>query len=168
MSNVRVRNAAEEKNKAAAVVSRSAPPANFPKISSSSKKRSHSSIKLFHGVVVVVDCIKGVRLQTENVLRQAFGERIRPVLALNKIDQCFKLHFDGEEAYQMFQQVIENANVVMATCTYTCLGDVRFDPVKGNVAFSSGLYGWAFTLTNFSDWNRRDKDDAKASGREFP
>ncbi|PIA33949.1 hypothetical protein AQUCO_03900070v1 [Aquilegia coerulea] len=109
-----------------------------------------AALRITDGAVVVVDCIEGVRLQTENVLQQAFGERIRPVLAVNKIDQCFKLQFDGEEAYQMFQRVIENANVVIATCEDACLGDVQFDPVKGNVAFSAGLYGWAFTLTNFA------------------
>ncbi|KAF5190676.1 Elongation factor [Thalictrum thalictroides] len=109
-----------------------------------------AALRITDGAVVVVDCIKGVRLQTENVLRQAFGERIRPVLALNKIDQCFKLQLDGEKAYQMFQRVIENANAVITTCEDACLGDVQFDPVKGNVAFSAGLYGWAFTLTNFA------------------
>ncbi|KAL0284937.1 UNVERIFIED_CONTAM: Elongation factor 2 [Sesamum radiatum] len=93
----------------------------------------------------------GVCVQTETVLRQALGERIRPVLTVNKMDRCFlELQVDGEEAYQTFQRVIENANVIMATYEDPLLGDVQVYPEKGTVAFSAGLHGWAFTLTNFA------------------
>ena len=27
---------------------------------------------------------------------------------------------------------------------------LEVDPVKGNVAFSAGLYGWSFTLSSFA------------------
>ncbi|KAL0310862.1 UNVERIFIED_CONTAM: Elongation factor 2 [Sesamum angustifolium] len=64
---------------------------------------------------------------------------------------CFlELQVDGEEAYQTFQRVIENANVIMATYEDPLLGDVQVYPEKGTVAFSAGLHGWAFTLTNFA------------------
>ncbi|KAE9446346.1 hypothetical protein C3L33_21761, partial [Rhododendron williamsianum] len=82
---------------------------------------------------------------------EALGERIRPVLTVNKMDRCFlELQVDGEEAYQTFQRVIENANVIMATYEDPLLGDVMVYPEKGTVAFSAGLHGWAFTLTNFA------------------
>ncbi|KAI3855507.1 hypothetical protein MKX03_004364 [Papaver bracteatum] len=62
------------------------------------------------------------------------------------MDRCFlELQVDGEEAYQTFSRVIENANAIMATY------DVQVYPEKGSVAFSSGLHGWAFTLTNFAN-----------------
>ncbi|KAK9275653.1 hypothetical protein L1049_022920 [Liquidambar formosana] len=90
-------------------------------------------------------------LVVKPVLRQALGERIRPVLTVNKMDRCFlELQVDGEEAYQTFQRVIENANVIMATYEDPLLGDVQVYPEKGTVAFSAGLHGWAFTLTNFA------------------
>uniref|UniRef100_A0A803QUI6 Tr-type G domain-containing protein n=1 Tax=Cannabis sativa TaxID=3483 RepID=A0A803QUI6_CANSA len=90
------------------------------------------------------------RVQTDRS-RQALGERIRPVLTVNKMDRCFlELQVDGEEAYQTFQRVIENANVIMATYEDPLLGDVQVYPEKGTVAFSAGLHGWAFTLTNFA------------------
>lgn len=110
-----------------------------------------AALRITDGALVVVDCIEGVCVQTETVLRQALGERIRPVLTVNKMDRCFlELQLDGEEAYQTFRRVIENINVVMATYTDELLGDVLVYPEKGNVAFSAGLHGWAFTLTNFS------------------
>ncbi|KAM0944696.1 putative translational (tr)-type GTP-binding domain, tr-type G domain-containing protein [Dioscorea sansibarensis] len=110
-----------------------------------------ATLHITDGALVVVDCVKGVCVQTETVLRQVLGERIRPVLTVNKMDCCFlELQVDGEEAYQTFQRVIENANVIMATYEDPLLGDVQVYPEKGTVAFSVGLHGWAFTLTNFA------------------
>ncbi|VYS57170.1 unnamed protein product [Arabidopsis thaliana] len=110
-----------------------------------------AALRITDGALVVVDCIEGVCVQTETVLRQSLGERIRPVLTVNKMDRCFlELKVDGEEAYQNFQRVIENANVIMATHEDPLLGDVQVYPEKGTVAFSAGLHGWAFTLTNFA------------------
>ncbi|KAF9586945.1 hypothetical protein IFM89_039817 [Coptis chinensis] len=134
---------------------------------------SDESLSAFKGPRVV-DCIEGVCVQTETVLRQALGERIRPVLTVNKMDRCFlELQVDGEEAYQTFQRVIENANVIMATYEDPLLGDVMVYPEKGTVAFSAGLHGWAFTLTNFAKMYASKfgvdliKDDGKALGREL-
>ncbi|KAF3793436.1 Elongation factor 2 [Nymphaea thermarum] len=110
-----------------------------------------AALRITDGALVVVDCVEGVCVQTETVLRQALGERIRPVLTVNKMDRCFlELQVEGEEAYQTFQRVIENANVIMATYEDALLGDVQVYPEKGTVAFSAGLHGWAFTLTNFA------------------
>ncbi|KAG6550582.1 hypothetical protein Mapa_007835 [Marchantia paleacea] len=110
-----------------------------------------AALRITDGALVVVDCVEGVCVQTETVLRQALGERIRPVLTVNKMDRCFlELQVEGEEAYQTFSRVIENANVIMATYEDKLLGDVQVYPEKGTVAFSAGLHGWAFTLTNFA------------------
>ncbi|KAL6899126.1 hypothetical protein ACP4OV_005784 [Aristida adscensionis] len=110
-----------------------------------------AALRITDGALVVVDCIEGVCVQTETVLRQALGERIRPVLTVNKMDRCFlELQVDGEEAYQTFSRVIENSNVIMATYEDKLLGDVQVYPEKGTVAFSAGLHGWAFTLTSFA------------------
>ena len=111
-----------------------------------------AALRITDGALVVVDCIEGVCVQTETVLRQALGERIKPVLTINKIDRCFlELMLDPEEAFTSFRRVIENANVVMATYADEALGDTQVYPEAGTVCFSAGLHGWAFTLTVFAD-----------------
>mmetsp|Transcript_20180 Transcript_20180/g.27937 ORF Transcript_20180/g.27937 Transcript_20180/m.27937 type:complete len:844 (+) Transcript_20180:104-2635(+) len=111
-----------------------------------------AALRITDGALVVVDCVEGVCVQTETVLRQALTERIRPVLTVNKMDRCFlELMLDGEEAYQNFNRVIENANVIMATYADELMGDVQVYPEKGTVSFSAGLHNWAFTLTVFAN-----------------
>ncbi|KAI3960861.1 hypothetical protein MKW92_045441 [Papaver armeniacum] len=110
-----------------------------------------AALRITDGALVVVDCVQGVRDQTENALRQAIAEKIRPVLTLNKIDRCFlELQLDGEHAYQTLTKTIEGANVVPSTNEDSLLGDVQVYPENGTVAFSAGLHGWAFTLINFA------------------
>ena len=60
------------------------------------------------------------------IVLQALGERIRPVLTVNKMDRCFlELMLDPEEAFASFRRVIENANVIMATYADELLGDTQ-------------------------------------------
>ncbi|GJQ11278.1 hypothetical protein GpartN1_g3069.t1 [Galdieria partita] len=106
-----------------------------------------AALRVTDGALVVVDCVEGVCVQTETVLRQALTERIKPVLAINKLDRAFlELQLDAEDMYQNFLRVIENANVIISTYQDEKLGDVQVSPEAGTVAFSAGLHGWAFTL----------------------
>lgn len=110
-----------------------------------------AALRVTDGALVVVDCVEGVCVQTETVLRQALGERIKPVLMVNKMDRAFlELQLEQEDCYQSLARTIESANVIMATYEDAMLGDVQVDPSKGTVAFGSGLHGWAFTLTRFA------------------
>jgi elongation factor 2 len=112
-----------------------------------------AALRVTDGALVVVDYVEGVCVQTETVLRQALGEKIKPVLFVNKIDRgILELQVEGENMYQNFQRVIENSNVIIATYEASDMGaeGQQVDPCKGTVAFGSALFGWAFTLTKFA------------------
>lgn len=110
-----------------------------------------AALRVTDGALVVVDCVEGVCVQTETVLRQALGERIKPVLMVNKLDRALlELQLDQEEAYQSFSKTIETANVIISTYNDEKLGDCQVFPEKGTVAFGSGLHQWGFTLGKFA------------------
>ncbi|KIY00530.1 elongation factor 2, partial [Fonsecaea multimorphosa CBS 102226] len=110
-----------------------------------------AALRVTDGALVVVDTIEGVCVQTETVLRQALGERIKPVVIINKVDRALlELQLQKEDLYQSFLRTIESVNVIISTYLDKALGDVQVFPEKGTVAFGSGLHGWAFTVRQFA------------------
>ncbi|KAK9469783.1 P-loop containing nucleoside triphosphate hydrolase protein [Lipomyces arxii] len=127
-----------------------------------------AALRVTDGALVVVDCVEGVCVQTETVLRQALGERIKPVCIINKVDRALlELQVTKEDLYQSFARTVESVNVIISTYFDKALGDIQVYPEKGTIAFGSGLHGWAFTVRQFS--NRYSKkfgvDKAKMSER---
>merc|ERR1711863_89261 len=99
-----------------------------------------AALRVTDGALVVVDCVSGVCVQTETVLRQAIAERIRPVLFMNKMDRALlELQLEKEDLYQTFQRIIETTNVIIATYADEDgpMGNIMVDPSKGTVGFGS-------------------------------
>lgn len=110
-----------------------------------------AALRVTDGALVVIDCIEGVCVQTETVLRQAISERVKPVLMVNKVDRALlELQLEPEECYQSFARAIESVNVIIATYNDPKLGDCQVYPDKGTIAFGSGLHQWGFTLKKFA------------------
>uniref|UniRef100_A0A7N8X9J0 Elongation factor 2-like n=1 Tax=Mastacembelus armatus TaxID=205130 RepID=A0A7N8X9J0_9TELE len=114
-----------------------------------------AALRVTDGALVVVDCVSGVCVQTETVLRQAICERIKPVLMMNKMDRALlELQLEPEDLYQTFQRIVETVNVIISTYgedEQGPMGNIMVDPVIGTVGFGSGLHGWAFTLKQFAE-----------------
>ncbi|KAF0450142.1 elongation factor 2 [Gigaspora margarita] len=110
-----------------------------------------AALRVTDGALVVVDCVEGVCVQTETVLRQALTERIKPVVIINKVDRALlELQLTKEDLYTSFQRTIESVNVIVSTYFDKSLGEIQVYPEKGTVAFGSGLHGWGFTLRQFA------------------
>ncbi len=107
-----------------------------------------SALRVTDGALVIVDAVENVAVQTETVLRQALGERVKPVLMINKIDRLIlELQMTPEECYQKFVKVIENVNVVISVYDDEAL---QVEPYHGTVAFASAKQGWGFSLSKFA------------------
>jgi len=113
-----------------------------------------AALRVTDGALVVVDCVSGVCVQTETVLRQAIAERIKPILFMNKMDRALlELQLQQEDLYQTFARIVESVNVIIATYGDDDgpMGPIQVDPAKGTVGFGSGLQAWGFTLKNFAE-----------------
>jgi elongation factor 2 len=111
-----------------------------------------TALRVTDGALFIVDCVEGVRMETETVLRQAMQEKIRPVLMINKVDRAIlDLKLDPDSIYLSFSRIIEKINAVVNCSSQADMGKVELDPSKGNVCFGSGKDGWGFTLKKFAD-----------------
>nr|AQS95494.1 elongation factor 2 [Sparus aurata] len=114
-----------------------------------------AALRVTDGALVVVDCVSGVCVQTETVLRQAIAERIKPVLMMNKMDRALlELQLEAEDLYRGFRGIVESVNVIISTYGEDeegPMGNLQIDPTIGTVGFGSGLHGWAFTLKQFAE-----------------
>ncbi|KAI8330977.1 hypothetical protein BC941DRAFT_475149 [Chlamydoabsidia padenii] len=72
--------------------------------------------RLCDGGLVLIDVVEGVCTQTISVLRQAWIDKVRPILVLNKMDRLIvELQMTPQEAYLHMNKILEQANAVMAT-----------------------------------------------------
>ncbi|CAE6542506.1 unnamed protein product [Rhizoctonia solani] len=75
-----------------------------------------SASRLCDGALVLVDVVEGVCTQTITVLRQAWVDRLRPVLVINKFDRLIlELKLAPIEAHHHLAQLIEQVNAVMGS-----------------------------------------------------
>jgi ribosome assembly protein 1 len=72
--------------------------------------------RLCDGALVLVDAVEGVCTQTLSVLRQAWEERLRPILVINKIDRLItELRLTPIEAHHHLSNLVENVNAIMGS-----------------------------------------------------
>ena len=107
------------------------------------------ALRAIDGAVVVVDAVEGIMAQTEVVTRQAFEERVRPVLFINKVDRLItELQLTAEQVEKKLQHVIGSFNDLIELYGEEGFREKwKVDPAKGSVAFGSALHGWGFTLS---------------------
>ncbi|XP_074593182.1 elongation factor-like GTPase 1 isoform X4 [Brevipalpus obovatus] len=74
-----------------------------------------TAIRLCDGAIIVIDVIEGVCAQTRTVIRQAWIERLKPILVLNKIDRLIlERKLKPLDAYVHLQQILEQVNAIMS------------------------------------------------------
>ena len=135
-----------------------------------------SALRLSDGALVLIDCVEGVSPQSLTVLRQAWDEKIRTCLVMNKIDRLInERSMDADDIFYHIQNIIEQVNAIISGFINetnmqnyvkgkdnkegnfsdedeeeTLENNFFFAPEKGNVAFASAIDGWGFTIPAFA------------------
>ena len=110
-----------------------------------------ASMRLADGVLLVVDIVEGVQINTEQIIKNAVLDGLPIVLLLNKMDRLIlELKIPPADAYFKLKHVIEEVNTVIEN-TMPGMGEkLRVSPEKGNVAFACSSMNWCFTLQSFA------------------
>ncbi|KAK9794308.1 hypothetical protein WJX73_002877 [Symbiochloris irregularis] len=75
-----------------------------------------TAVRLSDGGIVVVDAVEGVCIQTHAVLRQAWQEKVKLCLVINKVDRLIQeLHLTPMEAYERLRTIVAHANMVVSS-----------------------------------------------------
>ena len=110
-----------------------------------------SSIRLADGIILVVDVVEGVMINTEQIIKYAVSENIPMTLVLNKVDRLIlELKLPPKDAYFKLKHTIEEVNTVIDSAAPGRSESLRLSPEKGNVCFASAQMGWCFSLSSFA------------------
>lgn len=108
-----------------------------------------SGMRLVDGVILVVDVIEGVMVNTKQVLQHAISENIPITLVINKVDRLIlELRLPPADAYYKLRYCIEQINKTIMDIAPG--SGIRLSPEKGNVCFASFDLGWCFSLQSFA------------------
>lgn len=122
------------------------------------------ALRAIDGVVVVVDAVEEVMVQTETVTRQALAERVRPVLFINKVDRLIReLKLNPDEVQSKLLRIIRDFNNLIDLYGEEGFKDKwKIAPTQETVAFGSALHRWGFTLDIAQKKGIRFSDVAEA------
>ncbi|GAA5805185.1 U5 small nuclear ribonucleoprotein component [Helicostylum pulchrum] len=113
-----------------------------------------AATRLADGVVIVVDVVEGVMVNTEQVIKHCVREGLKMTLVVNKVDRLIlELKLPPADAYFKLRHTIEEVNTVIRVfMTRSVPGgqNIRLSPELGNVCFASSQTGWIFSLKSFS------------------
>jgi elongation factor 2 len=106
------------------------------------------ALRAADGAVVVVDAVEEIMAQTETVTRQALGERVNPVLFINKVDRLIEeLRLDENQIQKRFDHIIGDFNNLIEIYAEPEFKDTwKVDLLKETVAFGSALHKWGLTV----------------------
>ncbi|KAI4163758.1 MAG: hypothetical protein LQ342_002531 [Letrouitia transgressa] len=127
-----------------------------------------AALRLVDGVVLVVDVVEGVQINTEQIIKYAVLEDLPMTLVINKMDRLIlELKLPPNDAYFKLKHVVEQVNTVIEN-TMPGQGEKRrVSPEKGNVAFACSSLGWSFTLPSFAKIYMEKYPDSNLGSIDF-
>ncbi|RKF75150.1 Pre-mRNA-splicing factor cwf10 [Golovinomyces cichoracearum] len=109
------------------------------------------SLRLVDGVVLVVDVVEGVQVNTKQIIKHSLLEGLPLTLVVNKMDRLIlELKLPPNDAYFKLKHVIEEVNTEIENILPGQGEKLRLSPEKGNVMFACSSMRWCFTLQSFA------------------
>ena len=127
-----------------------------------------ASLRLADGVILVVDAIEGVLMETKNAIHEASRKNLPISLIISKCDRLIaELRLPPNDCYSKLQSIIDEVNIEYRSKysnknrngasgnrnnnnNHNINNEPYLNPTKGNVCFSSAKHRWAFTLNSFA------------------
>jgi 116 kDa U5 small nuclear ribonucleoprotein component len=108
-----------------------------------------AALRIVDGAVLVLDVVEGIMMHTEMAVRQAISEGLPIVVVISKMDRMLvELKLPPRDAYFKLQHLLDEVNELVGRVSRGRYP--KLSPERGNVAFSSALHGWLFTLESFA------------------
>eukprot|EP00397_Hematodinium_sp_SG-2012_P009468 GEMP01009553.1.p1 GENE.GEMP01009553.1~~GEMP01009553.1.p1 ORF type:complete len:975 (-),score=208.20 GEMP01009553.1:420-3344(-) len=113
-----------------------------------------AAMRVSDGVVIMVDAIQGLNVITQRMMMHAIQEKMAIIFAINGIDRLVsELKLPPSDAYHKLRHTIEAANEYLEDmCATLGCEPIVLSPLKGNVLFTSGVFGFCFTLRSFAEY----------------
>lgn len=121
------------------------------------------AMRAIDGTVVLVCASEGIMPQTETVMKQAFRERVKPVLFINKVDRLIKeMQYTPDQMQKRFVEIITEFNGLIEQIAETEFKQKwKVNIQDGSVAFGSARDNWALSLPYMQKKNVNFKDILK-------
>ncbi|KAI8975759.1 P-loop containing nucleoside triphosphate hydrolase protein [Mycotypha africana] len=108
-----------------------------------------AATRLADGVVIIVDVVEGVMVNTEQIIKHCVREGLAMTLVVNKVDRLIlELKIPPADAYFKLRHTIEEVNTIIRSVPGG--ENVRLSPELGNVCFASSQTAWVFSLKSFA------------------
>jgi len=108
-----------------------------------------AALRIADGVVVVIDAVEGLMMQTERALKEAAQSGLAVTLFINKVDRLIlELKIPPEDAFYKLRHTIDEVNTLLSGVAPS--SNYYLSPELGNVCFGSSLSGWSFTVNSFA------------------
>ena len=110
-------------------------------------------MRLADGIILLVDIVEGIMLNTERAIKHAINEELDIILVLNKMDRLVvELRLPPNDAYHKIKYVCEQVNDLLQTYAPEKYKQKErlLTPVNGNVLFASSKFSCVFTLLSFA------------------
>jgi len=111
---------------------------------------SVAALRATDGAILCVDAVEGIMMHTELLIKQIVSEGLPICLIITKLDRLVtELRLPPRDTYFKLLNIVESTNRLVRDASHGRYPEVS--PSKGNVAFSSAIHGWLFTLKSMAE-----------------